>query len=109
SFMPVKVLKGTFKFSNAAVTPRKILVVLQFTFAIILIICTIIVRNQINYAQNRDAGYSRNNLAFMLEFGDAGKNYQLIKNDLLSGGAATGVTQTSAPMTESWSDSWGFS
>ena len=109
SFRPVKVLKGTFKFSNAAVTPRKILVVLQFTFAIILIICTIIVRNQINYAQNRDAGYSRNNLAFILEFGDAGKNYQLIKNDLLSSGAATAVAQTSAPMTESWGDSWGFS
>lgn len=108
SFKPVKVLKGTFKFSNAAVTPRKILVVLQFTFAIILIICTIIVRNQINYAQNRDAGYSRNNLAFILEFGDAAKNYQLIKNDLLSSGAATAVAQTSAPMTESWGDSWGF-
>jgi putative ABC transport system permease protein len=109
SFKPVKVLKGTFKFSNAAVTPRKILVVLQFTFAIVLIICTIIVQNQINYAQNRDAGYSRNNLAFILEFGDAGKNYELIKNDLLKSGAATAVAQTSAPMTESWGDSWGFS
>ena len=109
SFIPVKVLKGTFKFSNAAVTPRKILVVLQFTFAIVLIICTIIVQNQINYAQNRDAGYSRNNLAFILEFGDAGKNYKLIKNDLLASGAATAVAETSAPMTESWGDSWGFS
>jgi putative ABC transport system permease protein len=109
SFIPVKVLKGTFKFSNAAVTPRKILVVLQFTFAIVLIICTIIVQNQINYAQNRDAGYSRNNLAFMLEFGDAGKNYKLIKSDLLASGAATAVAETSAPMTESWGDSWGFS
>lgn len=109
SFKPVKVLKGTFKLSNTVVTPRKVLVVLQFTIAITLIICTIIVKNQINYAQNRDAGYSRNNLAFILEFGDAGKNYELIKDELLKSGAATAVTQTSAPMTENWGDSWGFS
>ncbi len=109
SFKPIKVLKGTFKLSNSVVTPRKILVVLQFTFAITLIICTIIVENQINYAQNRDAGYSRNNLAFIIEFGDAHKNYELIKDGLLQSGAATAVAQTSAPMTESWGDSWGFS
>ncbi|HEX6431671.1 MAG TPA: ABC transporter permease, partial [Niastella sp.] len=109
SFKPVKVLKGTFKLSNTVVTPRKVLVVLQFTFAITLIISTIIIQNQINYAQNRDAGYSRSNLAFMLEFGDAGKNYELIKDELLKSGAATAVAQTSAPMTESWGDSWGFS
>ena len=109
SFRPIKVLKGTFKSANKVVTPRKILVVLQFTFAITLIICTIIVENQINYAQNRDAGYSRNNLAFIIEFGDAHRNYELIKHDLLATGAVTAVAQTSAPMTESWGDSWGFS
>ena len=109
SFKPIKVLKGTFKSSTSVVTPRKILVVLQFTFAITLIICTIIIENQIKYAQNRDAGYSRDNLAFMIEFGDAHKNYELIKEGLLQSGAATAVAQTSAPITESWGDSWGFS
>ena len=109
SFKPIKVLKGTFKLSGSVVTPRKVLVVLQFTFAIILIIGTIIVEEQIKYAQNRDAGYSRDNLAFLIEFGDAHKNYELIKRGLLESGAATAVAQTSAPMTESWGDSWGFS
>ena len=108
SFRPVKVLKGSFKSAGKAVTPRKVLVVLQFTFAIILIICTIIVENQINYAQKRDSGYSRDNLAFIIEFGDARRNYELIKQGLLQSGAATTVAQTSAPMTESWGDSWGF-
>jgi ABC-type antimicrobial peptide transport system permease subunit len=109
SFKPIKVLKGAFKLSNAVVTPRKVLVVVQFTFAITLIICTIIVENQIKYAQNRDAGYSRDNLAFIIEFGDSRKNYELIKHGLLNSGAATAVAQTSAPMTESWGESWGFS
>ena len=64
SYKPVKVLKGTFKAANALVTPRKVLVVLQFTFAIALIICTIIVERQINYAQQRDAGYVRDKLVY---------------------------------------------
>ncbi|MGN6213080.1 ABC transporter permease [Parafilimonas sp.] len=108
SFLPVKVLKGTFKSSNKVVTPRKVLVVLQFTFAIMLIISTMIIKNQIDYAQKRDMGYSKDNLAFIIEFGDAHRNYELIKRDLISSGAATAVAQTSAPMTESWGDSWGF-
>ena len=108
SFLPVKVLKGTFKSSNKVVTPRKVLVVLQFTFAIVLIISTIIIKNQIDYAQKRDMGYSKDNLAFIIEFGDAHRNYELIKRDLISSGAATAVAQTSAPLTESWGDSWGF-
>lgn len=109
SFQPVKVLKGTFQPVNNLVTPRKVLVVLQFSFAIALIICTIIVKDQIKYAQNRDAGYSRNNLAFLIMFGDARKNRELIKKELVSSGAATAVSLTSAPITEHWSDSNGFS
>ncbi|GGB18725.1 ABC transporter permease [Puia dinghuensis] len=108
SFQPVKVLKGSFKPVKALLTPRKILVVLQFTFAIALIICTIIVEGQIRFAENRDAGYRRDNLAFLIMFGDARKNYELIKKGLLSSGAATAVAQTSAPMTESWGNSNGF-
>ncbi len=108
SYKPVKVLKGTFKAANALVTPRKILVVMQFTFAIVLIICTIIVEHQINYAQQRDAGYAKDNLVYTFMQGDLDKNYSLIKQELLSSGAAVAVAKTSAPMTQHWSDSWGY-
>lgn len=108
AFRPAMVLKGAFKPVKTLLTPRKVLVVLQFTFAIALIICTIIVEDQIRYAQNRDAGYRRDNLAFVIMFGEARKNYELIKRDLLSSGAATAVAQTSAPMTETWSATDGY-
>ena len=108
SFQPVKVLKGTFKAAHAAINPRKILVVLQFSFAIILIICTIIVERQINYAQDRQAGYSKNNLIYHFITGDIDKNYKLIKNELLSSGTAISVSKTSAPLTEGWSNTWGM-
>ncbi|HMH22115.1 MAG TPA: ABC transporter permease [Puia sp.] len=108
SFQPVKVLKGTFKAVNALITPRKVLVVIQFTFAITLIICTIIVKQQISHAQNRDTGYDKNNLVYHFLTGDVEKNYTLIKNELLASGAASSVSKTSAPLTQGWSDSWGF-
>lgn len=109
SFQPVKVLKGTFKKANALVTPRKVLVVLQFTFATVLIICTIIVKQQIDYARDRETGYNKDNLVYHFMTGDIPKNYELIKNELLSSGIAKSITKTNSPMTERWSDGWGQS
>ncbi len=107
SFQPVKVLKGSFKRAHAAINPRKVLVVIQFSFAILLIICTIIVKQQINYAQSRETGYNKDNLIYHFMTGDIPKNYPLIKNELLQSGIALSITRTSAPLTESWSDGWG--
>jgi len=108
SFRPVSVLKGTFKAANALIAPRKLLVVVQFTFAVVLIICTIIVRQQLQYAQDRDTGYKKNNLVYVMMTGNMDKHFKLIKNELLSSGAASAVSKTSAPVTQGWSDSWDF-
>jgi len=107
-FQPTKVLKGTFKKTQSAINPRKVLVVLQFTFAIILIISTLVIKKQINYAQNRNNGYNKDQLLYYFLNGTAEKNYDLIKNELLSSGVATSVTKTSAPLTEGWSNTWGI-
>jgi ABC-type antimicrobial peptide transport system permease subunit len=103
AFSPVAVLKGTFQKINALVTPRKLLVILQFTFAIALIIATIIIKEQLQYGQDRNTGYDKNNLGYVFMMGDLDKNFELIKNDLLSSGAATAVTKTGAPITQNWS------
>ena len=128
AYRPVKVLKGAFKNVNAlsfggaassrsflarnlrgSVTPRKILVVLQFTFAVILITCTIIVQQQLRYAQNRDMGYNKDRLVYCFVQGDILPHYDLIKRDLLAGGAAVAVTKTYYPMTRVWGTTTGFS
>ncbi len=103
AFKPVVVLKGSFKKVNALVTPRKILVVSQFSFAIILVISTIIIVQQIKYAQGRKSGYDKNNLAYVFIEGDIQKNYTLIKNELIGSGTALFVNKTMAPLTQSWS------
>src|SRR5690606_36766666 len=53
-------------------------------------------------------GYRKNNLIYVFEMGEVTKNSSLIKNDLLSNGIAESVTRTSSPLTEGWSNSWGF-
>lgn len=107
SFQPVKVLKGTFKKANALVTPRKVLVILQFTSATILIICTIIVKQQVDYARNRETGYQKDNLIYLSIRGDINRNYALIKNELLESGTAKSITKTNSPLTERRSNGWG--
>lgn len=109
SYQPVKVLKGTFKAAHALVTPRKVLVVLQFTFAIALIICTIIVQHQVKYAEARDTGYSRAQLVYINLQGDITKHFDAIKNELLNKGAATAVTKSMSPVTQRYGARWGFS
>ncbi|HUB62236.1 MAG TPA: ABC transporter permease [Puia sp.] len=109
SFKPAAVLKGSFKAAHAAINPRKILVVLQFTFAIILIICTMIIVRQINYAEARNTGYDRDRLVYSFLTGDTYKNYDLIKQGLLNSGAAIAVTKSMSPITQRYSDGWGYS
>ena len=108
SFQPVKVLKGTFKSHNATVSPRKVLVVLQFTFAIALIICTIIIEHQIKYAEDRDSGYAKEKLAYVPIEGDIDKHYDVIKHELLNRGAAIAVTKSMSPISTRYSDGWGW-
>lgn len=108
SFRPASVLKGAFKSTNTFITPRKALVVLQFTFAIALIICTVVVEQQVKYAQARETGYERNNLGYVFIQGDIDKNYTLIKNELLNSGAATSLSRTQAPLTQNWSSGIGL-
>lgn len=102
AFKPVNVLKGTFKGLKTLVTPRKALVVVQFTFAIMFIIATVVIYRQIKYAQERDTGYDRNARMFIFMQGDIQKNYQLIKNELIKTGAITNITRTNSPISDIW-------
>ncbi|HEX5153776.1 MAG TPA: ABC transporter permease [Parafilimonas sp.] len=108
SFKPVSIFKKQFKKPQSAVSPRKVLVVLQFAFAIILIVSTIVVRNQIQHAQDRDKGYSNNNLIKVDFVGDIDRNYSLIKQDLLNSGIASSVTKTMTGITDGGAHAWGF-
>jgi len=107
-FNPVAVLKGSFRKSQSAVTLRKVLVVAQFTIAIILIVGTVVVLRQIQYGKERENGYDRSHIIYLLEQGEMAKNIQLIRQELQDAGIAESVTRTLSPITEGWSNTWGI-
>ena len=108
AFKPVSILKGEFKKVNALITPRKLLVVLQFSFAIMLIVSTLLIKQQIQFGINRKVGYEKDRMAFVPIEGDIQKNYALIKYSLLNAGIAEAVSQTHAPLTQVWSSGHGL-
>jgi putative ABC transport system permease protein len=79
SFKPVRVLKGSLKFSGSAIWFRKGLVIFQFILSIILIIGTIVVSKQVNYIQHYNLGYNRENLLYIPLEGDLIPKYSLFK------------------------------
>lgn len=99
SFKPVEVLKGVLKNGNALVTPRKVLVVVQFVLSIFLINFTILFQKHINHSKNREIGYVKENLIFHTVTDDLRKNYNLVKNELINTGIATSVCETNTPVT----------
>lgn len=101
-FKPIQVLKGGFKMVSARVTPRKVLVVVQFTTAIAFIICTLVVYQQLLYVQNRDAGFDKKDLSFVYIKGDIARHYPMIRNELLSQGLVSSITRTNSPVTDIW-------
>ncbi|RFS16302.1 ABC transporter permease [Emticicia sp. C21] len=110
SFEPVKVLKGTFRVGRFASIPRKVLVVVQFTVSVTLIIGTIIVYRQIQYAKDRPIGYDRNSLIYIdMTTPDLYGKYDVIRNDLLNTGMVENMAESSSPVTGIWSSNIGFS
>src|SRR5207244_383728 len=59
SFQPVKVLKGRFSNSLAAVSLRKGLVVFQFIISVTLIVSTVVINDQMQYLRSKDLGFDK--------------------------------------------------
>jgi hypothetical protein len=65
SLKPVRILKGTVRFSNSSIWFRKGLAVFQFVISIVLLIVTIVISQQTSYVQNTHLGYDKENLIYM--------------------------------------------
>ncbi len=109
SFNAIKVLKGTFKAGRFASIPRKVLVVLQFSVSISLIIATIIVFRQIQFAKDRPVGYTREGLVEVdISTPELHGHYEALRSDLIHTGAVADMSESSSPATEVWSNQSGF-
>jgi putative ABC transport system permease protein len=60
AFQPVSILKGALSKASGNINLRRTLVVLQFSIAMVMLICTWIVYSQLEYMRNKDLGFDRN-------------------------------------------------
>jgi len=97
SFQPVRVLKSAVRIGRSASRAREILVVLQFTCSIALIISTMIVYQQIQYAKDRPRGYDPNRLIVSRAHSDA---FAAFKQEVLASGVVSNVTRSADPQTD---------
>ena len=93
SFEPLKALKGKISAGIGDVLFRKILVVTQFSFSIILIVGTIVITGQLSYIRSKDLGYDRTNV-FSAWMRDMGPHYDAVKAELLKQPGVLDVTRS---------------
>lgn len=104
SFKPVKVLR-----SRMNPLPRRVLIVLQFTISLALIVGTIVVYQQIEFARNRPVGYTREGLiSVSMITPELNEHYDAIRNELLQSNGAENVASSYSPVTAVWSSNSGI-
>ncbi|WP_225309635.1 ABC transporter permease [Larkinella humicola] len=95
SFEPLKALKGKVSARLTDAVFRKILVVVQFAFTVILISGTLIIGNQLEYIRSKELGYDKSHV-FSLHMRSMSSHYEVVKASLLSQPGVTDVTRSNA-------------
>ena len=94
-FKPVQVLKGQLKSGNKSSLFRKSLVIVQFSISIILIISTAVVFRQMNFMQDRNIGFERENMFYAWMDGDVQPKFETFRTRLLAEQGIESVTAAS--------------
>ena len=82
SFNPVTILSGKMKKGSKGAFLRSTLVILQFSISIILFIGTFVIYNQLNYLQNKNLGFSKDQLVIIHKTDDIGRFMAPFKEEL---------------------------
>lgn len=108
SFDPLATLKGgKLKIGSNSVI-RKVLVVSQFSMAIILMICTSIIYLQVRHAKNRDLGFEREQVIMTDIQGNMSKHMDVIKQELKATGNIESVGLSTNSVLNVGSNTSGF-
>lgn len=83
-FAPIEVLKGRFTSQQKGVSLRRIFMVFQFSVSIALIVCSVIVQQQLSYMQNKKLGFNKDQMLAISLSGSVGQNYFSLKNEIAS-------------------------
>ena len=109
SFNPIKALKGKLRQGRKSKLLRQGLVVFQFAISIVMIIGTITIHEQIQYAKNRPIGYEKEGLITMTGSRSVYQNLELLRSELKNSGAVQEVALANYPLTTTLGNNDGFS
>ncbi|MES2515904.1 MAG: ABC transporter permease [Bacteroidota bacterium] len=99
SFHPMDNLKGKVKTKGLlSFSLKEVLVISQFCFAIILIISTLVIYQQVQHIKDKPVGFDIDALVEMPQEGELKTKYDLFKAELLSSGAVTSMYQSSVSL-----------
>ena len=94
SFDPVAVLKTETAGSLKKSKMRNVLVIFQFTVSIVLIVGTLVVQRQLNYIQNKDLGFNKEQTVIIKKTDDLSDKLKTFKQELLNNSSVLGATNT---------------
>ena len=101
-FTPVKTLKGDIQGSAGGGRVRNTLVVFQFAISVFLIVSTMVVFQQLNYMQNKDLGFKKDQVVLISDTFSLGSKTQAFKEQLLQQANVENVTVSNFYPTPSW-------
>ncbi|MBN2030325.1 ABC transporter permease [bacterium] len=93
-FQPVRILKGRFQAGKGGLNLRKGLILLQFSLSIIMIICMVIVLNQLDFIKNSNLGYDKENIVCFRIKGNIHGQYDAFKNEILENDNILSISRT---------------
>jgi putative ABC transport system permease protein len=98
SLKPLDIIKGVVKINPGNPKFRRVLVIFQFSLSILLIICTLIVKAQFKYIQNKNLGFNKDNIGyFMFPTRPSDPKLETLKKELGSNPDILSVTRAWNP------------
>ncbi|MEP1306097.1 MAG: ABC transporter permease [Balneola sp.] len=108
SFNPIEAIKGKLNKGGKSERFRQILVVFQFTISIVLIIGTITIHQQINYAKDRPVGYQQDRLVTLTGSSELYRNRDVLRMELINSGVIEDVAFANYPLNNTLGNNDGF-
>ncbi len=95
SYKPALILRSNASSGGSGKTLRRVLVVSQFTFSIIIIISTVVMYKQFNHVKEMDYGFDQDGVVYLSSQGTLSDNYRAFRGELLAHSSIVGVASAS--------------
>ncbi len=99
SLKPLNTIKGVINKNPGNAQFRRVLVIFQFSLSVLLIICTLIVGNQLNYIRNKNLGLNKDNIGYFTSHTrPKGSVLEDLKKELLNNPNIVSITRGNNPV-----------